>query len=70
MRQYREAIPRFKETIKSKSSDKVDDALLLIAECHRQLGETEEAKKYYTQLLNQHPRSEHIIEARKRLQML
>lgn len=69
-RQFREAIPRFKETIKSKVSDKVDDALLLLAECHRQLGETEEAKRYYNQLLVQHPKSEHIVEARKRLQML
>lgn len=67
---YNKAIDHFKNAFSIKSSTKADDALLMIAESYRKLGNNEEAKKAYNKLIQTYPQSEFIARARKMLQMM
>lgn len=68
--EFKEAIPFFKETLKNKSSTKVDDAMILMAESYLRLENKEEAKKIFEKLIQTYPQSEFVPRARKMLQML
>ncbi len=68
--EYEKAIDQFKHAFSIKSSTKADDALLMMAESYRKLGNNDEAKKTYTKLIQTYPQSEFVARARKMLQMM
>ncbi len=68
--EYDKAIDQFKHAFSIKSSTKADDALLMMAESYRKLGNSEEAKKTYNKLMQVYPQSEFVARARKMLQMM
>lgn len=67
---FQKAIEHFKHAFSVKASTKADDALVMMAESYRRIGNVEEAKKTYTKLIQVYPQSEFVPRARKMLQML
>ena len=65
------AIAAWKDMTAAKASDLPVDAILMeLARAYVQKGNTEEAKKTYTQLVDQHPNSPYTPEARTELENL
>lgn len=67
---FDQAINHYNLVLKSNSSARTDDATSKIAECLLKVGQTNEAKNYYNNLINKYPKSEFVPKARKILQQM
>lgn len=67
---YDEAIKNFQKVGVLKTSPKLDDAQLMIAESYYRKGDIVSAKAAFQRLINVFPRSEYVARARKMLQEL
>ncbi|MCC6845623.1 MAG: tetratricopeptide repeat protein [Bacteroidetes bacterium] len=67
---YDEAIKNFQKVGVLKTSTKLDDAQLMIAESYYRKGDVVSAKAAFQRLINVFPRSEYVARARKMLQTL
>ncbi len=65
--QYTQAIDAFTAVLSYDFSYKFDDALIMLGNSYRRLGDVENARRYYQQLLNQYPDSEYAGFARSAL---
>lgn len=70
LKQFDKAIDFYKKVIHSGDKKIVDDALVKIAEANVNLGDLNEAKKFFKELITRFPKSENVPYARKMLQKI
>ncbi|RPI02897.1 MAG: tol-pal system protein YbgF [Calditrichaeota bacterium] len=67
---YAAAINAFTSVLSYSQSYKLDDATLMLGRCHQKLGQLDQAKAFFNQLINQYPSSEYVPKAQQWLQRL
>jgi TolA-binding protein len=70
LNQYDKAVNYFGKVLNSNNTSKKDDAQIMIAESYARSGNIDEAKKAFTDLISNYPKSRYIARARKMLQQL
>lgn len=70
LNQYDKAVNYFEKVLSSNNNAKKDDAQIMIAESHARTGNIEEARKAFSDLISNYPKSRYIPRARKMLQQL
>lgn len=58
-KEYNNAIAEFKKVLKFEKSYKFDDSLTMLGLCYYRIGNKEEARKYFSKLLTEYPKSEY-----------
>lgn len=66
-RDYQNAIAAFEKVLNYQNSPKIDDTLIMLGKCNLNVGDKENARKYLTLLLQEHPDSEYIARAEEYL---
>ncbi len=70
MGQYSQATQAFLSVFSYDFSYKFDDATIMLGRCYQKMGDNENARKYFQQLLNDYPDSEYVSAAQKWLNRL
>ncbi len=68
--QYEQALMEFDDTLTFPHTNKREDALFKIAQCHEKLGEPEQARAVYLRFLADFPASRHVPLVMKKLDTL
>ena len=70
MGRFRQALNEFTKVFSYSKTEKADDAQLQVARSHRALGDRDAALAAFQKLLDQHPSSEYVEDARKEINYL
>lgn len=70
LNQYDKAVNYFGKVLNSNNTAKKDDAQIMIAESYARSGNVDDAKRAFTELISNYPKSRYIARARKMLQQL
>ncbi|MCI0511986.1 tetratricopeptide repeat protein, partial [candidate division KSB1 bacterium] len=62
-RAYPDAVAAFEKVLQYPNSPKLDDALLMLGKCYLSTGQRDQAKKLFSQLIQEYPDSEYIEKA-------
>lgn len=70
MKQFKDAMTHFEKVFGYSRSTKKDDAQIMIANCHRRMGDQEQARQEYQKLIDQYPASPYVQRAKDKIAKL
>ena len=62
---YSAAITAFRSVLQYSRSYKIDDATLMLGRCYEKMGQYDQARSYFNQVISQYPQSEYVPKAQQ-----